>query len=110
MRYRAIELLGLVALLSAMAWAQTSNVGSVSVTVLDQGGATVPNAQLILKDLETNDVRKAETQVNGAYTFVNLPFGRYELNVSREGFDTQVFPNVQVQTGRETFKIGRAHV
>jgi hypothetical protein len=48
-------------------WAQTSNVGSVSIAVLDPAGATVPGAQLQLRDTETNDVRKAETQGNGTY-------------------------------------------
>jgi hypothetical protein len=62
----------------------------------------VPSAELQLKDLGTNNVRKAETQTNGVYSFPNLPFGLYELNVSKTGFQTQVFESVQVQTGRTT--------
>ena len=84
------------------AWGQTSNTGTVTVTVLDQAGATVPGADLELKDLGTNDSRKAETQTNGVYSFPNLPFGLYELTVSKTGFQTQVFESVQVQTGRIT--------
>src|SRR5579864_887240 len=67
---------------------QTSNTGTVTVTVLDQAGATVPSADLQLKDLGTNDVRKALTQTNGVYSFPNLPFGQYELTVSKTGFQT----------------------
>jgi hypothetical protein len=52
---------------------QTSNTGTVTLTVLDQAGSTVPSAELQLKDLRTNNVRKAETQTNGVYSFPNLP-------------------------------------
>ena len=62
----------------------------------------MPSADLQLRDLGTNDVRKAETQNNGVYSFPNLPFGLYELMVSKTGFQNQVFESVQVQTGRVT--------
>jgi len=48
-------------------WGQTSNVGIVSVTVLDPAGASVPGASLELKDRETNEVRRAATQTSGAF-------------------------------------------
>jgi len=96
--------LALVCLVSGLftARAQTSNVGSVSIAVLDPAGATVPGAQLQLRDTETNDIRKAETQANGTYSFPNLSFGIYQLTVSKPGFDTEVFRSVQVQTARVT--------
>jgi hypothetical protein len=84
------------------AWGQTSSTGTVSVTVPDPSGAIIPGASLELKDLATNDVRKAVTQTSGAYTFPNLPFGTYQLTVSASGFKTQVFAFVQVQTARTT--------
>src|SRR5688500_16791686 len=76
--------------------AQTSNVGSIAVTAADPTGATIPAAQLRLRDLGTNDTRNATTQVDGGYTFPNLPFGFYELTVSKDGFESQVFQSVQV--------------
>ncbi len=81
---------------------QTGTAGTVSVTVLDPSGAVVPNASLELKDLGTNDVRKALTQADGNYAFPNLPFGTYQLTVSAPGFRTQVFGSVLVQTARST--------
>ena len=102
MKNKSVRGLATAVLAAGLAWAQTSNTGTVTVTVLDQAGATVPSADLQLKDLGTNDVRKAETQTNGAYSFPNLPFGLYELSVSKTGFQTQVFESVQVQTGRIT--------
>src|SRR6266568_1550898 len=83
-------------------WGQTSNTGSVTVTVVDQAGATVPDADLQLKDLDTNSVRRGTTQANGAYTFPDLPFGTYQLTITKPGFESQVFQSVQVQTARIT--------
>ncbi len=84
------------------AWSQASNVGAVTVTVLDPTAASVPAANLELKDLGTNDIRRAQTTAAGTYTFPNLHFGNYQLSVSAQGFQNQVFESVQVQTGRST--------
>ena len=78
------------------------SVGSVSVTVNDPGGAAVPDAALLLKDVSTNVVQKGATQGTGAFTFPNVTFGRYQLTVSKTGFENQVFEDLQVQTGRTT--------
>ncbi len=74
----------------------------ISVTVNDPAGAAVPGATLALKDVDTNVVTKAATASNGAFSFPSVTFGRYQLTVSKTGFDTQVFDNLQVQTGRTT--------
>jgi Carboxypeptidase regulatory-like domain len=95
-------LLGLVCPGAIPILAQTSNVGSISVTVLDSGGASIPNASLELKDLATNDLRRARTSASGTYTFPNLNFGQYQLTITAQGFQSQVFESVQVQTARNT--------
>src|SRR5947207_1054512 len=81
---------------------QTSNVGSISVTVLDPAAASIPNASLELKDLGTNDVRRGATSAAGTYTFPSLNFGQYQLTFSAQGFQSHFFESVQVQTGRTT--------
>ncbi len=77
-------------------------MGSVSVNVTDPSGAGIPGAALSIKDTSTNLVIKAETQQNGTYTFPSLTFGVYELSVSKDGFEGQIFQGLQVQTGRST--------
>src|SRR5579871_1217322 len=84
------------------AFSQTGSVGDVSVTVTDPAGATVPEATLLLKDAATNAVQRGATKADGAFTFPNVSYGIYRLTVSKTGFETQVFDNVQVQTGRST--------
>src|SRR6266704_1090325 len=84
------------------AWSQTGTTGTINVTVLDPTGASVPDAGLELRDLGTNEVRRATTQQTGAYIFPNLTFGVYQLTISAAGFQPQVFGSVQVQTARMT--------
>ena len=102
----SVVLMGALAFLPQMS-AQTSNVGAVTVTVFDPAGASVPAAELQLRDTETNDIRKAETQANGVYTFPNLQFGKYELSITKQGFESQIFSSVQVQTGRRGFEVSQ---
>jgi len=97
----------------SLVWAQTTTFGSVSVAVVDPTGAAVPNAQLEIKDISTNIVRKAATGPTGTYTFPDLTFGTYQLTVGGNGFQTQVFSSVLVQTSRQTdihveLKVGAA--
>ena len=82
--------------------AQHGTEGTVTVTVVDPSGSVVQGAQLELTDIATNDVRKGMTQDKGSYTFVNLPLGKYRLNVSKTGFQTQVFTDVVVQAAQTT--------
>src|SRR5437016_2095285 len=84
----ALSLLGPGVLKS---WGQTGASGTINVTVLDPTGASIPGATLEIKDLGTNDLRRAATQQTGAYTFPNLPFGAYQLTITAAGFQPQVF-------------------
>ncbi|MBO0799633.1 MAG: carboxypeptidase regulatory-like domain-containing protein, partial [Blastocatellia bacterium] len=74
----------------------------MNITVFDEAGALIPDAQLQLTDSATNDVRKAATQQTGTYSFVNLAFGTYQLTVTKNGFQTQILKDVLVQTSRDT--------
>src|SRR5947209_7690201 len=99
---RAIILLIAAIGFSTSGFAQSSENGSVAVTVVDPSGAAVPAAQLELKDIATNNLRHAETQNAGTYTFPNLTIGTYQLSVSKQGFDTVLFASVEVQAARIT--------
>lgn len=92
----------LLAFVSVAAWGQHGSEGRISVTVTDPTGSVVQGAQLELRDVSTNEVRKANTQANGTYIFVNLPLGVYRLSVSKGGFKTQVFDSVLVQATKTT--------
>ncbi|MBO0722899.1 MAG: carboxypeptidase regulatory-like domain-containing protein, partial [Blastocatellia bacterium] len=74
----------------------------MNITVFDEAGALITDAQLQLTDIATNDLRKATTQQTGTYSFVNLAFGTYQLTVTKPGFQTQILKDVLVQTSRDT--------
>jgi hypothetical protein len=80
----------------------TSTGGSLNVTVQDPSGAAVAGANLELRDLATNDIRRATTQANGVYSFLNLPGATYELKVMASGFSPQIFESVLIKTSLET--------
>lgn len=110
--------LGFLSLLLALAccstsWAQMTSQGTVNVTILDASGAAVQAAKLQLQDTATNQVREADTQQVGGYSFIGLPAGTYKLTVTKAGFQTEVLDSVVVQSNRVTdvkvtLKVGAA--
>ncbi len=87
--------------LTTPVWGQETR-GRINVTVLDQQQAIVQGATLELVDLATNQVRTATTQSAGAFTFVNLPPGKYKLSVSNQGFRNTVYDEVTVSSTKGT--------
>lgn len=101
-RVRAVLMVLLATCVVPSTWAQHGSEGTVTVTVLDSSGSVVQGAQLELRDLATNEVRKGETQEKGTHAFVNLSLGKYTLTVAKGGFRTQVFTDVVVQAAQTT--------
>lgn len=62
------------------------STATITGSVLDAGGAVIPQARLRMRQTETNAVRQVETGGDGSYTVTNLPPGTYELTADREGF------------------------
>lgn len=62
--------------------------GEIRLEVKDPSGAGMQAAGN-LRDLASGVVRNFATDAGGAYTFQMLPYGRYRLEVSRDGFTTQ---------------------
>ncbi|HXS94791.1 MAG TPA: TonB-dependent receptor [Candidatus Limnocylindrales bacterium] len=102
---KTVLLCGFAVFLLAIApavFGQAGSVGTVNVTVTDPAGAVIPDATLELKDLDTNVIQRGATQGNGAFSFPYVAFGHYQLTVSKTGFQSQVFGNLTVETGRTT--------
>lgn len=75
-------------------------LGNISGTVSDSQSAVVAGAKIQVKNTDTNFAVSATTTSNGLYQITNLPIGNYSVTVSHEGFETQVFSNIQVQANR----------
>ncbi|MGB8507537.1 MAG: carboxypeptidase regulatory-like domain-containing protein [Pyrinomonadaceae bacterium] len=84
----ALALFALVLCASLTVAAQTT--GSVSGQVNDEKGASIPNANVTVRNVQTNDARTAQTDSEGRYRVVNLPVGSYEVSVEASGFSKYV--------------------
>ena len=91
----------LLAPVTPCAWAQATG-GTVSVTVTDPLGAVIPGAKLELRDLNSNEVRRAVTLEGGGYRYVSLNIGSYSLTVSKDGFTNTIIKPIEVQAARVT--------
>src|SRR5579872_7354856 len=89
----------LLAILPLGAAAQQT-LGSLNGTVTDSSGAVIPQAAVKVRNVATNFAVSAQTNVVGAFSFADLPIGTYEVTLSREGFETAVFPKIVVQGNR----------
>jgi hypothetical protein len=68
----------------ATAWAQ--DTASLTGTVTDPSGASVPNAQIAVKNAEQGISRSGTSNSSGDYLFASLPIGSYDLTVTAKGF------------------------
>ena len=73
-------------LLPAGASAQVSNVGSVQGSIMDSSGAVIQDALVTLENLDTGQQMSAKSDSSGEYAFLNVPVGRYQLIVVKQGF------------------------
>src|SRR5215831_19251923 len=76
-----------------------SATSQVSGVVKDASGGAVPDAQVEIRNTDTNSTRNAVTDAAGAYTFPSLPIGMYQLQVTKEGFQTYVQTGIELQVG-----------
>jgi hypothetical protein len=79
---------------------------TLSGTVTDPQGATVPNAKVSIKNLATAAVRDVMSNDDGLYSAPNLQPGPYEVTVSGQGFDTVVQKGLVLTVGaQETLNV-----
>jgi hypothetical protein len=76
------------------------NTVELTVYVLDPKDATVPGAEIKMKNLSTGAVREGQSDNGGRYLFVGLAPGRYELTIEAKGFAKLVSPDVVLTIGQ----------
>ena len=72
----------------ATAMLQAQSTGQIQLTVKDASGAAMRAAGK-LSNSASRDNRSFQTDAQGKYSFSNLPYGSYRLEVSGAGFATQ---------------------
>ena len=79
-----------VALLGASTLEAQLTTGSILGTVTDPAGGVVAGATVTATQRDTGLSRAGKTDAGGAYSFPNMPLGRYDVKVERQGFKTKV--------------------
>ena len=87
----------LVIAISTTASLSAQTAGTISGHIDDSTGATIPEAEVTLKNVGTGTERKTVTTGSGDYTFTEVPVGVYTVSATHAGFKTASSTNVQVQ-------------
>jgi hypothetical protein len=95
----SVAILLLVGVFSAAAFAQ-GGTGTITGTVADPKGLTVPGAKVVVTDTDTGLERTLITTDTGAYTAAFLQPDHYKVTVSKDGFQTYVRENLLLQVGQ----------
>jgi len=72
--------------LCPLAIGQTTGSSSINGTVVDPSGAVVPNARVEIHNPVSQYSRSTTTDSAGRFSFPNVPFNPYHLNVTEKGF------------------------
>ncbi len=93
--------LAAVMMLSTVSLAQTQiTTGVIQGTISDETGAVVVDADIEVKNIDTNFTRSLKSDSDGRFVFLQLSSGRYQLTVSKQGFATLVQENLQLTVGQ----------
>src|SRR5213594_3193687 len=75
-------------------------VAQLNGTVRDTSGSVVANANVSLRNLDTNRTYMSTSDASGYYIVPNLPPGSYELDVTYTGFEPFLQPGIQLRVGQ----------
>jgi hypothetical protein len=95
---RPVTLLAFLVLFTSAALAQLTTADILG-TVTDATGAVVPNANVVLTNLGTNEKRTTQSNSSGDYNFTLLPVGHYSISVKSTGFEASITKDLSVEAG-----------
>ena len=107
MRKRICLLVAVLSMLASLAPAQTIT-GSITGTVSDPSGASVPGAEVKATATNTGVVRTATSAQDGTYVLANLPIGPYRIEGSTFIYADRNTGRVTAILGYPTQKIAQA--
>lgn len=98
--FRRFVFLSLLALsFGAIAYSQVVG-GSISGTVRDTSGASIPGAAVTIRNAETGTTRTLTSDAEGRYSAPSVPIGTYSISGSRDGFSTQTQTGIRLVVGQ----------
>jgi hypothetical protein len=73
---------------------------SITGRVMDQNGAIVAGAEVTGRNLETGGTRTTLTNGDGYYEILSLIVGRYEIKVTKQGFQAAIQSGISLAVGQ----------
>ncbi len=99
-RWRLPLLLALFAFIAAPAVAQSPNTATIIVAVVDQTGAVVPDAKVLVVNNATGAAREVVSGDEGTVTIPGLSItGSYTVSVSKQGFGNEERKEITLRAG-----------
>jgi len=89
----------LLLLFPLSALAQTT-VSTIEGTIKDAQGSVVSGAQVVVKSPALGTERTATSDAEGFYRIAALPAGNYSLTITRTGFSTRTFDDIELTVNR----------
>src|ERR1700691_4405036 len=74
--------------------------GALEGVVRNSNGQPVGGASVALRNVATGEARKTTTTAEGVFRLIDLPPGKYELNVAGNGFETLTEAGLAVTAGQ----------
>ena len=88
----------LLPLASSAAYAQRFT-GDLNGTVVDETGAVIPGATVLLTNEASRDQRKSVTNQDGFFSFSAVPAASYTVTIEMSGFSTVEVENIELRAG-----------
>jgi len=96
---RLLKIAVVSALTAAAVWAQAT--ARIHGVVSDMSGAAIPGATVKATQTDTGISRTITSEADGGYVLTNLPLGPYSIEVSKEGFSTEVQTGIVLQVNSD---------
>src|SRR5712692_1661499 len=84
--------------------AMAQSTATLQGTVVDQLGALLPHAKIIVRNRATRVERTTQTDSTGRYQVAALPVGSYRIEVQAPGWQTQVVDDVTLEVSQTTIR------
>ncbi len=91
---RSASLIAVIFLFATMAQAQYRT--SIQGVVTDPTGAVIPGANLTLTNPATGEKQVRTSDASGVFNFNALAAARFQLQVTKDGFQTKIIDNLQL--------------